>query len=98
VSLTDVSPDSSYVNGFSTDVALFDTLEIQYIIHLPIDKKLLPGVISPPSHCVTQHCEPTTRDCETMNSRARPTYGAVYPGVSLDSIDDDDDDDDDREN
>jgi len=96
VSLTDVSPDSSYVNGFSTDVALFDTLEIQYIIHLPVDKKLLPGVISPPSHCVTQHCEPTTRDCETMNSRARPTYGAVYPGVSLDSIDDDDDDDDDR--
>ena len=41
VSLTDVSPDSSYVNGFSTDVALFDTLEIQYIIHWSIDKKLL---------------------------------------------------------
>ena len=41
VSLTDVSPESSYVNGFSTDLALFDSLEIQYTIHWPIDKKLL---------------------------------------------------------
>ena len=41
VSLTDVSPESSYVNGFSTDLSPFDTLEIQYIIHWPIDKKLL---------------------------------------------------------
>ena len=45
VSLTDVSPESSYVNGFSTDLSLFDNLEIQYSIHWPIDKKLLPGVI-----------------------------------------------------
>ena len=41
VSLTDVSPESSYVNGFSTDLSLFDTLEIQYIMHWSIDKKLL---------------------------------------------------------
>jgi len=41
MSLTDVSPDWSYVNGFSTDLSLFDTLEIKYIIHLPVDKKLL---------------------------------------------------------
>ena len=41
VSLTDVSPESSYMNGFSTCLSLFDTLEIQYIIHWPIDKKLL---------------------------------------------------------
>ncbi len=45
MSLTDASPDSSYVNGFSTDLSLFDSLEIQYIIHWSIDKKLLPGVI-----------------------------------------------------
>ena len=41
VSLTDLSPESSYVNGFSTCLSLFDTLEIKYIIHLPVDKKLL---------------------------------------------------------
>ena len=41
VSLTDVSPDWSYVNGFSTDLSLFDTIEIQYSIHWSIDKKLL---------------------------------------------------------
>ena len=41
VSLTDVSPESSYVNGFSTDLSLFDNLEIQYSIHWSIDKKLL---------------------------------------------------------
>ena len=41
VPLTDVSPDSSYVNGFSTDLSLFDNLEIRYIIHLSIYKKLL---------------------------------------------------------
>ena len=41
VPLTDVSPDPSYVNGFSTDLSLFDTLEIQYIIHWSVDKKLL---------------------------------------------------------
>jgi hypothetical protein len=37
----DLSPESSYVNVFSTDLSLFDTLEIQYIIHWSIDKKLL---------------------------------------------------------
>jgi len=41
VPLTDVSPESSYVNGFSSDLSLFDTLQIQYIIHWSIDKKLL---------------------------------------------------------
>ena len=41
VSLTDVSPESSYMNGFSTCLSLFDTLEIQYTIHWSIDKKLL---------------------------------------------------------
>jgi len=41
VSLTGMSPESSYVNRFSTDLSLFDTLEIQYTIHWPIDKKLL---------------------------------------------------------
>jgi len=40
VPLTDLSPDWSYVNGFSTDLSLFDTLEIQYIIHWSIDKKV----------------------------------------------------------
>ena len=39
--LTYVSPDSSYVNGFSTDLSIFDTLKIRYIIHWSIDKKLL---------------------------------------------------------
>ena len=34
VSLTDMSPDWSYVNGFSTDLSLFDSLEIQYIIQI----------------------------------------------------------------
>jgi hypothetical protein len=41
VSLTDVSPESSFVNGFSADLSLFDSLEIKYIIHWSIDKKLL---------------------------------------------------------
>ena len=43
VSLTGMSPESSssYVNRFSTDLSLFDTLEIQYTIHWSIDKKLL---------------------------------------------------------
>jgi len=45
VSLTDLSPESSYVNGFSTCLSLFDTLEIKYIIHWSIDKKLLRGEI-----------------------------------------------------
>ena len=45
VSLTDMSPESSCVTGFSTDLALFDTLEIKYIIHWSIDKKLLRGEI-----------------------------------------------------
>ena len=45
VSLTDVSPESSYVNGFSTDLSLFDSLEIKYTIHWPVDKKLLRGEI-----------------------------------------------------
>jgi len=45
VSLTDVSPESSYVNGFSTDLSLFDSLEIKYTIHWPVGKKLLRGKI-----------------------------------------------------
>ena len=45
VSLTDLSPESSYVNGFSADLSPFDTLEIQYNIHWLIDKKLLHGEI-----------------------------------------------------
>ena len=43
VSLTDVSPDWSYVNGFSTDLARFDSLEIKYTIHWSIDKKVTSG-------------------------------------------------------
>jgi len=41
-----VSPESSFVNGFSADLSLFDTLEIKYIIHWSIDKKLLRHEIS----------------------------------------------------
>ena len=41
VSLTDVSPDSSYMNGFSTDLSVFDSLEIRYIMYWSIYKKLL---------------------------------------------------------
>ena len=41
VSLTDVSPDSLYMNGFSTDLSVFDTLEIRYIMYWSIYKKLL---------------------------------------------------------
>ena len=40
VPLIEMSPDPSYVNGFSTVLSLFDTLEIQYIIDWPIDKKI----------------------------------------------------------
>ena len=31
VSLTGMSPESSYVNGFSTDLSLFDSLEIHRV-------------------------------------------------------------------
>ena len=47
VSLTDVSPDSSYMNGCSTDVSVFDSLEIRYIMYWSMYKKLLRSEIEP---------------------------------------------------